>query len=123
MTAKHYEDEIAADPRIDKLRAKIRLKESAQYEREYHDPAKRTNANSIQVFFKDGSKTPLSEVLYPLGHRRRRKEGIPAVMKKFSENTGMVFAAKQKAAITAVCTDQQKLEAMAVDEFVDLLVR
>ncbi len=123
MTAKHYEDEIAADPRIDRLRAKMQLKESAQYEREYHDPAKRTNANSIQVFFRDGSKTPLSEVLYPLGHRKRRKEGIPALMKKFNENTGMVFAAKQKAAITAACMDQAKLEAMPVNEFVDLLVR
>ncbi len=123
MTAKHYEDEIAADPRIDPLRAKMRLKESAQFEREYHDPAKRTNANSIQVFFKDGSKTPLSAVNYPLGHRQRRKEGIPAVMRKFGENTGMVFAAKQKAAIIAVCMDQKKLEAMLVNEFVDLLVR
>ena len=123
MTAKHYEDEIAADPRIDPLRAKMRLKESAQYEREYHDPAKRTNANSIQVFFKDGSRTPLSEALYPLGHRKRRREGIPALMKKFDQNTGMVFAAKQKAAITAACMDQAKLEAMPVHEFVDLLVR
>ena len=123
MTAKHYEDEIAADPRIDKLREKIRLTEYERYEREYHDPAKRTNANSIQVFFKDGSKTPLSEVNYPLGHRQRRKEGIPAVMKKFNENTAMVFAAKQKAAIVAACTDAKKLEAMAVNEFVDLLVR
>ena len=123
MTAKHYEDEIAADPRIDPLRAKMRLTEYAKYEREYHEPSKRTNANSIQVFFKDGSKTPLSEVLYPLGHRQRRKEGIPAVMKKFNENTGMVFAAKQKTAITAVCLDQRKLEAMPVHEFVDLLVR
>jgi len=123
MTAKHYEDEIAADPRIDPLRAKMRLRESARFEREYHDPAKRTNANSIQVFFKDGSKTPLSEVNYPLGHRQRRKEGVPVLMKKFDQNTGMVFAAKQKAAIAAVCTDQQKLEAMAVNEFVDLMVR
>ena len=123
MTAKHYEDEIAADPRIDPLRAKMRLKESAQYEREYHDPAKRTNANSIQVFFKDGSRTSLSEVLYPLGHRKRRKEGIPVLMKKFDQNTGMVFAAKQKAAITAACMDQAKLGAMPVHEFVDLLVR
>jgi 2-methylcitrate dehydratase PrpD len=123
MTAKHYEDEIAADPRIDKLREKIRLTEYERYEREYHDPAKRTNANSIQVFFKDGSKTPLSEVNYPLGHRKRRKEGVPAVMKKFNENTAMVFAPKQKAAIVAACTDAKKLEAMAVNEFVDLLLR
>ncbi len=123
MTAKHYEDEIAADPRIDRLRAKIRLTEYEKYEREYHDPAKRTNANSIQVFFRDGTKTPLSEVNYPLGHRKRRREGIPVVMKKFNANTAMVFAAKQKAAITEICTNQKKLEAMAVNEFVDLLVR
>ncbi len=123
MTAKHYEDEIAADPRIDPLRAKMRLRESARFEREYHDPAKRTNANSIQVFFKNGSKTPLSEVNYPLGHRKRRKEGVPAVMKKFNENTTMVFAPKQKAEIIEACTNQKKLEAMAVNEFVDLLAR
>ena len=70
-----------------------------------------------------GGKTPLSEVNYPLGHRKRRQEGIPAVMKKFNENTAMVFAAKQKNAIIAACTDAKKLEAMAVHEFVDLLVR
>jgi 2-methylcitrate dehydratase len=121
MTAEHYEDHIAADPRIDALRAKMRLSESAQYEREYHDPAKRTNANSIQVFFKDGSKTPLSEVLYPLGHRRRRKEGIPALMEKFERNVSRVFAAKQRDAILKACLDQKRLEAMPVNEFMDLL--
>ncbi len=122
MTAEHYEDHIAADPRIDALRAKMRLSESAQYEREYHDPAKRTNANSIQVFFKDGSKTPLSEVLYPLGHRRRRQEGIPALMEKFERNVARVFAAKQRDAILKACLDQKRLEAMPVNEFIDLLV-
>jgi 2-methylcitrate dehydratase PrpD len=121
MTAEHYEDPIAADPRIDTLRAKMTLKESVQYEREYHDPAKRTNANSIQVFFKDGSKTPLAEVLYPLGHRRRRKEGVPALMDKFETNVARVFAAKQRDAILKACLDQEKLEAMAVNEFMDLL--
>jgi 2-methylcitrate dehydratase len=75
------------------------------------------------VFFKDGSKTLLSEVNYPLGHRKRRKEGVPAVMRKFNANTAMVYAPKQRDAIVAACTNQKKLEAMAVDEFVDLLVR
>ena len=121
MTAEHYEDHIAADPRIDALRAKMRLSESAQYEREYHDPAKRTNANSIQVFFKDGTKTPLSEVLYPLGHRRRRQEGIPALMEKFERNVSRVFAAKQRDAILKACLDQKRLGAMPVNEFMDLL--
>jgi 2-methylcitrate dehydratase len=121
LTAEHYEDHVAADPRIDALRAKMRLRESAQYEREYHDPAKRTNANSIQVFFKDGTKTPLSEVLYPLGHRRRRKEGVPVLVEKFEKNVARVFAPKQRDAILRACLDPKRLEAMAVNEFMDLL--
>ncbi|MGH8620574.1 MAG: bifunctional 2-methylcitrate dehydratase/aconitate hydratase [Burkholderiales bacterium] len=121
MTAEHYEDHVAADPRIDALRAKMTLKESARYEREYHDPAKRANANSIQVFFKDGTKTPLAEVLYPLGHRRRRKEGIPVLMEKFERNVARVFAPKQRDAILRACLDQKRLEAMPVNEFMDLM--
>jgi 2-methylcitrate dehydratase len=121
MTAEHYQDHIAADPRIDRLRARTRMTESKQYEREYHDPAKRTNANSVQVFFKDGSKTPLSEVLYPLGHRRRRKEGVPALMEKFERNVGRVFAAKRRDTILAACLDQKRLEATPVNEFMGLM--
>jgi 2-methylcitrate dehydratase len=122
MTAEHYEDHIAADPRIDKLRAKMNVQESKQYEREYHDPAKRTNANSIQVFFKDGKKTPLSEVLYPLGHRRRRKEGLPILMDKFGKAVSGVFAARQRDRIMEACMDAERLGRMPVHEFVDLLV-
>jgi 2-methylcitrate dehydratase len=120
MTAEHYEDHIAADPRIDALRAKMRLSESPQYEREYHDPDKRTNANSIQVFFRDGAKTPVSEVLYPLGHRKRRTEGVPVLMEKFEKNVARVFAAKRRDQVLAACLDQQRLEALPVNEFVDL---
>ena len=122
MTAEHYYDGIAADPRIDRLRARMNMTESKQYEREYHDPARRTNANSIQVFFKDGSKSPLSEVLYPLGHRRRRKEAIPVIMSKFEKNVGRVFASKQRDAILKACGDARRLEAMPVHEFMDMLV-
>jgi 2-methylcitrate dehydratase len=121
MTAEHYYDHIAADPRIDELRAKMRLAESRQYEQEYHDPAKRTNANSIQVYFKDGTKTPLSEVLYPLGHRKRRQEGVPVLMAKFEKNVGRVFAPKQRDAILAASLDQRRLEGMPVNEFLDLM--
>jgi 2-methylcitrate dehydratase len=121
LTAEDYEDHVAADPRIDALRAKMRLVEYAQYEKDYHDPGKRSNANSIQAFFKDGSSTPLSEVEYPLGHRRRRAEGIPLLMEKFEKNVARVFAAKQKSRILKVCLDQQGLEAMPVHEFVDLM--
>jgi len=122
MTAEHYEDHIAADPRIDALRAKMRLTEYARYERDYHDPAKRSNANSIQVFFRDGSKTPLSEVQYPLGHRRRRKEGVPLLIGKFERNVARVFAARQRSRILDVCLDRRALEAMPVNEFVDLMI-
>jgi len=121
LTAEDYEDHVAADPRIDALRAKMRLTEHEQYEKDYHDPSKRSNANSIQVRFKDGSSTPLSEVEYPLGHRRRRAEGIPLLMEKFEKNVARVFAPKRRGRILQVCFDQQALESMAVHEFVDLM--
>ena len=122
LTTEDYEDHVAADPRIDALRAKMQLSESAVFEREYHDPAKRTNANSIQVFFKDGTKTPLSQVDYPLGHRKRRKEGIPLLIEKFDKNIARVYAEKQRHALRAVCLDRKRLAAMPVNEFVDLMV-
>jgi 2-methylcitrate dehydratase len=122
LTAEDYEDHVAADPRIDALRAKMQLSESEVFEREYHDPAKRTNANSIQVYFKDGTKTPLSQVDYPLGHRRRRKEGIPLLLEKFEKNVARVFAEKQRRAITEVCLDRNRLAAMPVNEFFDLML-
>ena len=121
LTAEDYEDHVAADPRIDALRAKIHLSESAVFEREYHDPAKRTNANSIQVYFRDGAKAPLSQVDYPLGHRRRRKQGIPLLLEKFETNVARVFAEKQRRAIKDVCMDRKRLAAMPVNEFFDLL--
>jgi len=121
MTAEHYYDHIAADPRIDRLRAKMVLKESQRYSRDYLDPAKRTNANSIQVHFRDGTSTPVSEVEYPLGHRRRRAEGIPLLMEKFETNVRRVFAAKQAASILALGRDRERLAAMPVNEFMDLV--
>jgi 2-methylcitrate dehydratase len=122
LTAADYEDARAADPRIDRLRAKMELSESKEFERDYHDPKKRTNANSIQVWFKDGSKAPLSRVDYPLGHRKRRKDGIPMLMEKFERNVARVFAEKQRRAILAACGDPRRLAAMPVDQFVGLLV-
>ena len=122
LTTEDYEDHVAADPRIDALRAKMHLEESAVFEREYHDPAKRTNANSIQVFFRDGTKTPLSQVDYPLGHRKRRREGIPLLIEKFERNLAHVYAEKQRSALRAVCVDRRRLAAMPVHEFIDLTV-
>ncbi|HEY9447221.1 MAG TPA: 2-methylcitrate dehydratase, partial [Burkholderiales bacterium] len=121
LTADDYEDHVAADPRIDALRAKMRLTEYERYEKDYHDPSRRSNANSIQVYFKDGSSTPLSEVEYPLGHRRRRAEGIPLLIEKFEKNVARVFAPKQRNRILEVCLDQHALENMPVHEFVDLM--
>lgn len=122
LTAEDYEDHAAADPRIDALRAKMRLSEYEKYEKDYHDPEKRSNANSIQVFFRDGSATAVSEVEYPLGHPRRRAEGIPLLMEKFEKNLARVFAPKQRERIRRVCLEQRALEAMPVHEFVDLMV-
>ena len=121
LTTEDYEDHVAADPRIDALRAKMHLTESKVFEREYHDPAKRTNANSIQVYFKDGSKAPLSQVDYPLGHPKRRKEGIPLLIEKFDKNIARVYAEKQRRMIRDVCLDRPRLAAMPVNEFMDLL--
>ena len=123
LVAADYEDFVASDPRIDALRAKMQLTESKVFEREYHDPAKRTNANSIQVYFKNGTKAPLSQVDYPLGHRKRRKEGIPMLIEKFERNIARVFAEKQRRAIRDVCLDRKRLAAMPVNEFFDLMLK
>jgi 2-methylcitrate dehydratase len=121
LTTEDYEDHVAIDPRIDALRAKMTLTESKVFEREYHDPAKRTNANSIQVYFRDGSKAPLSQVDYPLGHPKRRKEGIPLLIEKFDRNLARVYAEKQRRAIRDVCLDRARLAALPVNEFFDML--
>jgi 2-methylcitrate dehydratase len=123
LTAHDYEDDVAADPRIDALRAKMRLTEYAKYERDYHDPEKRSNANSVQVFFRGGSKTAISEVEYPLGHRRRRKDGVPALMEKFERNVSGVFAPRQRNLILSAAGDQRRLENTPVHEFMDLFAR
>ena len=123
LTAEDYEDHVAADPRIDRLRAKMVLREDRRYSRDYLNPAKRANPNSIKVHFRDGSSTPLSEVLYPLGHRCRRKEAMPLLMKKFETNVARVFAAKQRETILNACLDQRRLEMMTVNGFIDLMAK
>ncbi len=122
LTAADYEDDIAADPRIDALRDKIECVENPQYSKDYHDPEKRSIANAMQIFFKDGTQSDKVAVEYPIGHRRRRAEGIPELVKKFKVNLARRFPAKQQNAILAVCLDQHKLEALPVNEFVDLMV-
>jgi len=86
LTADHYEDDVARNPLIDQLRAKMVVEEEPRYSKDYLDPEKRSIANAIQIFFKDGSATELVEVEYPIGHKRRRSEGIPLLIEKFQHN-------------------------------------
>ena len=121
LTAADYEDDVAHDPRVDALRDKMECVEDKQWTKDYLDPKKRSIANAIQVFFKDGSKTANVEVEYPIGHRRRRKDGIPLLEAKFRTNLARRFADKQRTAVYNLCKDQKKLEATPVNEFVDML--
>ncbi len=120
LTAADYEDAAAADPRIDRLRSKMACVENKQWTRDYLDSGKRSIANGIQVFFSGGDKTARIDVEYPLGHRRRRKEGIPLLVAKFKTNLARRFPPKQQQAILTLCQDAQRLEATRVNEFVDL---
>ena len=122
LTAADYEDTVAADPRIDALREKIECREDPQFTKDYHDPEKRSIANGLTVELKDGTRLPEVVVEYPIGHRRRRKEGIPVLVEKFRTNLARRFPPKQQKTILATSLDQSRLEAMAVNEFVDMFV-
>jgi 2-methylcitrate dehydratase len=122
LTAADYEDDVAHDPRIDALRDKMECVEDKQFSKDYLDPDKRSIANAITLHFKDGTKTDEIVVEYPIGHRRRRKEGIPLLEAKFKTNLARRFPPKQAHAILELCQDQRRLEAMPVNEFVDLFV-
>ena len=123
VIALDYEDSAAADPKIDWLRNRMVCVEDKSWTRDYLDNGKRSIANGVQVFFKDGTKTPEIAVEYPVGHRRRRKEGIPLLEKKFQTNLARIFAEKQRTAIFALCRDQKRFEATPVHEFVDMFAR
>ncbi len=122
LTAADYEDSVAADPRIDMLRDRMTCVEDVQWSRDYLDPAKRSIANAVQVFFKDGSSTRKVVIEYPLGHKRRRKEGVPELLAKFETNLARRFPSRRQAAILELCGDQRRLEATPVSEFMDLFV-
>jgi 2-methylcitrate dehydratase len=122
LTASDYEDGVAADPRIDVLRDKIDCVEDVQFTKDYHDPDKRSIANALTVEFNDGSTLDEVVVEYPIGHRRRRADGIPLLEKKFRINLARRFPAKQQKAILDVSLDQKKLEALPVNEYMDLYV-
>jgi 2-methylcitrate dehydratase len=121
LTASDYEDSFAADPRIDALREKMSCSEEPRFTADYHDPEKRSIANSLTLSLSDGSS--LTETVeYPLGHRRRRSEGIPLLEAKFRTNLGRRFLPQQHQVILEASLDQQALERMPVQEYVDLYV-
>jgi len=123
LTAEHYEDSFhQAHPEIDELRDKMEVVEDERYTREYLEEDKRSIANAIQVFFKDGSSTDKVAVEYPIGHRRRRKDGIPLLEDKFRNNLATRFPAPRCEAIFWLCSDQATLENTAVPTFVELFV-
>ncbi|POR54666.1 2-methylcitrate dehydratase [Paraburkholderia eburnea] len=122
LTAADYEDDIAGDPRIDALRAKTVCVEDPRFTQDYHDPAKRSIANALTVELNDGTTLPEVVVEYPIGHRRRRDEGLPLLIEKFKTNLARRFPAKQQHAILDVSLDAARLEAMPVNEYVDLYV-
>ncbi len=120
LTADHYEDVVANDPRIDALRDKMIVTEDKRFSREYHEPDKRSIANAMQVFFSDGSSTDNICVEYPIGHRRRRAEGIPVLLQKFQRNLLTHFPQQQVEQIMAACQDPASLEVTPVNEFMQL---
>jgi 2-methylcitrate dehydratase len=122
LTADHYEDAVAADPRIDALRTKMVVREDERFSREYLDPDKRSIGNAVQVFFKDGTSTDRVSIDYPIGHRRRRAEGIPVLERKFFDALHTRFPKGQVQRIYDLCLDADRLAATPVHKLMDLLV-
>ena len=117
LTAADYEDDVARDPRIDALRAKMQVRENAVFTQEYYAPDKRYIGNALQVFFKDGSASARVQADYPIGHRKRRAEGMPVLVRKFEASVDAHFGAVQAGAIKAMFADRRALAAMPVEEF------
>ncbi|OJA05010.1 2-methylcitrate dehydratase [Halomonas sp. QHL1] len=121
LTAEHYEDSFHVEhPLIDELRNKMVVEENAEYSAAYHDPEQRSIANAVQVFFSDGSATDKVVVEYPVGHRRRREEGMPLLVEKFERNLATRFPISRCQAIAEICSQQSTLEALPVHKFMDM---
>lgn len=123
LNPEYYDDAFAKDPRIDQLRDKMQVVEDPQFSKDYLDPAKRSIANAIQIYFKDGTHTDKIQIDYPIGHKRRRSEGIPLLIKKFENSFTAHFPKDRLTEMTALFLNQDKLENMAVDEFMELWVK
>ena len=119
LNADHYEHEVAADPRIDALRSKMTVEENAQFTKDYLDPEKRSIANSMQIFFKNGTHTDKITIEYPIGHKRRREEGIPVMFNKFEQNLKTHYATDKVSKLTALFQNKD-LDKMPVNEFMDM---
>jgi 2-methylcitrate dehydratase len=122
LTAADYEDQIANDPRVDLLRSKMQVKENAVFTKEYYAADKRYIGNAVQVYFKDGTATQRIQVDFPIGHHKRRAEGMPVLVQKFESSVAAHFAAKQTESIKAMFADPKNLAGMAVSDFVAKLV-
>lgn len=122
LTAADYEDNIAADPRIDRLREKMETQEDDQFTKDYHDPEKRSIANALTVTLSDGTVLAEEIVEYPIGHKRRRAEGMPVLIEKYKTNLARIFSFKQQKQILDASLDRETLSRMPVNEFVDLMV-
>ena len=122
LVAEDYEDDVASDPRVDQLREKMVIEEDARYSKEYLEADKRSISNAIQIFFNDGSSTDKIEVEYPIGHRRRREQGIPLLVEKFERNLKTQFSDSRVDSILNLCADQEALEQTSVTDFMDLMV-
>ena len=123
LTAADYEDGVAGDPRIDALRNKMTCVEDKKFTEDYLDPDKRAIGNGVQVFFTDGTCTEEISIDYPVGHRRRRAEGIPLLIEKFKRNLGRRFPENRAQEIADLLLDRDRLSATPVDGFMDLLVK
>ncbi|KTC65141.1 2-methylcitrate dehydratase (plasmid) [Legionella adelaidensis] len=120
LRAAHYEDEIAADPRIDELRNKMVVSENEQFSKDYLDPEKRSIANSLKLIFKDGSESQQITVEYPIGHKRRREEGLPVLLAKFKQNLETQFSTEKTTQIINTMSDTNTLARMSVADFMSM---
>ena len=121
LVAEDYEDDVASDPRIDQLRSKMDIKEDERYSREYHEAYKRSIANRIQIHFNDGTSSEVIEVEYPIGHKRRREEGIPVLEQKFKRNLELTYGKEKANLIFEKCINQEEFEKMSVIDFQEML--
>ncbi|MCB1844927.1 MAG: MmgE/PrpD family protein, partial [Halioglobus sp.] len=122
LSAADYEDDVAADARIDALRGKMEVRENAQFTKDYFDADKRYIGNAVQLFFKDGSSSDRVAIDFPIGHRQRRAEGIPVLKQKFADSVSGKLAASQWKSLAALAAAPEQLAATAVDDFMALLV-